>query len=186
MLRHHHKISMDLAHKIVMRDKSTRESRRRHLGQRSMFLVAAWGLIGCSDGLSVTRSGDAGCANSCETNGWGRLIVSVVNLGPNQLPEAPVVEVVEPDGTNIPLDPDSCHDLPPPYSCTYEDGSRPGVESVLVKVRVGELKSEVTVKLTTFNRCARDVAYLEVYVESSESPRFGETKYISPCNLIGL
>lgn len=151
--------------------------------QLALASVALHVTLACGSGAS--RLDDArGCASSCETNDWGRLIVGVVNLADVSL--TPLVRVVDSTGFESPTDPQNCHDIPPPYVCTYEQSFGSDAKSATIIVEWGAFEEVTSVNLSQFNYCGRDIAYVEIWISAALPPRFSDVQYISPCQLTEL
>lgn len=167
--------------------KSLFTPRRRNAKNAAVIFCIACGNLACSSvGPTEKIESYQGCASSCETLRWGRLVVGFVNQQDGALPEPIALEAIEPDGFTLSVDRQGCHDLPPPYLCTYEYPGRPDVTSVIIVAHAGASQAETTVALKPFNYCSRDVAYMEVLVDSPNAPTFGAVEYINPCSLSKL
>lgn len=152
----------------------------------ALVYVAMVCTLGCSGAHPSKTEQYGGCANSCETNDWGRLIVAMFPLVDAGAMEAVTIEVVGSDGVARPNEPNSCHDIPAPYSCTFEYSFGSTTSSVTITARVGGNVGSTEVALKPLNYCGREIAYATVTVDAAEAPLFGAVEYISPCNLIGL
>ncbi len=148
-----------------------------------LSIVTAAVLVGSCSGTS-SNAPAGGCATSCETRGWGRIIVGAISVGDaGALP--PLTAHAEfSDGFSTALDALQCQALPPPYVCSFNAFGNPKETWVRVTVNTPDHSVTQTVNLMKFNLCGRDIAYLPMFVDAGSEPMFGEVSYISPCRIL--
>jgi hypothetical protein len=145
----------------------------------TMLLLAVFGCTRAPE----TAEPDMRCS-SCESNGWGRVIFGRIAVG--DAGSAPELSgsFEYPNGMAFDVDPKSCHELPPPYVCTFMAYAYPAADSVKATFKSEAWQTDITVKLAKFNYCGREIAYVPILVEAGKPPKIGEISYISPCGLI--
>ena len=133
----------------------------------------------CTDG---TMPG--GCANTCETDLWPRLIVGVI---PPEGVTTPGEELVSvrgryEDGRVRDGHERGCPEMPPQFVCSFSFFSAPKDRFIFLEVEdPGTGIGEVNVELGQHNYCGRNIAYVLIYLSVDTMPEIAGPEYIFPC-----
>lgn len=158
--------------------------------KRTILFLVCGAIAACNGSATSPVPADSGggagaattasCSSSCESSDWPRLILGVVAPVDGSPPaEIASVEAVDAAGKAWPATVGGCPEVSG-FLCSYSWAANPGDRVLAITVALeDETKVSLDVALAEHNFCAKDVAYVEL--NATESPRFGEPRYLSPC-----
>lgn len=142
----------------------------------------------CARDAASGPSGEAGgCVNTCESNDWPRLVIGLIAPAGFVGDEADLIvsATATVSGAAYTLDRHGCPELPSSLKCTFSLTTSPidSTADIVLRTRDGGRDVRVPVKLSAFNACGRDIAYVTVDLAGDAGePQIAATRYVSPCN----
>jgi hypothetical protein len=136
--------------------------------------------VACSPKQSGATVAPDACANECERNDWPRLILGVLDSGAN------VSVAVRTNGQEFAVTVGGC---PVEFDtqrmlCSYSFSAAPSQALLTLAVTSdGVALPTHDVQLSTYNSCARSIAYVELSSDT-DVYTWSETRFINPCSSI--